>query len=132
MNLDFNKPEDYAFGMSIIDGGATLSIFSSVMNDINMFFHKEPVYKTVIEDGEVVEKQVDTILILRADKLRQNNCQIGEEYDDLEERTTLNHVKEIAVQLAQHRIDVCAELIAKLMERHIQNKEESKQVSLNI
>jgi len=69
---------------------------------------------------------------LRVDKLREQGCQLGEEYDDLEEREFLSHVKDIVIQLAEHRIDAVAELISKLAERHIQNKEETKQLSLDI
>jgi len=69
---------------------------------------------------------------LRADKLRENGFILGEEFDNLEERESLNHIKKMSLQLAIHRIDVVDELISKLLERHINNKEESKQLILSI
>ena len=130
--FDFDKPEHYAFGMGMLDGGAALECFNRAMFDINKFFHKEPVYENVYINGEVKTKQVDTIVILRADKLRENGILLPEEFDNLEERESLNHIKEMSLQLAIHRIDVASELMSKLLERHINNKEESKQLILNI
>ena len=55
--FDFNKPEHYAFGMGMIDGGATSECLSRTMFDINTFFHKEPFYETVYINGEAKTKQ---------------------------------------------------------------------------
>jgi hypothetical protein len=131
-DLDLNNPDHYTFAYGMIDGGMLHKCYNQALIDIDLYFHKEPVYKKIVEDGNVVEKQVDTIIILRADKLRQNGYQIGNEYDDLEERESLNHLKDVFSQMGHHGIDMNSELISKLLERHIQNKEESKQFNLNI
>jgi|LakMenEpi03Aug12_release.lakeMendotaPanAssembly.Ray.scaffolds.fasta_scaffold256395_3 hypothetical protein len=130
--FDFDKPEHYAFGMSILDGGMTFQTLNRTLKDIDLFFHKEPVYNNVYVNNEVTRKQVDTIIILRADKIREFGYHLGEEYDNLEERESLNHIKEIAVELAVHRIDVVSELISKLLERHIGNSQSVKQFILNV
>ena len=52
--FDFDKPEHYAFGIGILDGGMTFQTLNRMLKDIDLFFHKEPVYNNVYVNNEVV------------------------------------------------------------------------------
>ena len=130
--LDTNTPDGYLFARSLFDGGASYENYQRGLLEIDKFFDKEFVYENAIYKGRIVRKQKDIILILKADKLRKAGAQLSEEYDDLNERASLNDVKEIMSQMAPMGIDLAHELLSKFLERHIENKKNNKQLKLNL
>lgn len=130
-NIDFNNPDHYAFGRGILDGGATPKVYSKGLINLRRHFDEEPIISKVVNDDGIIENKItDYICTLNFNKLVENGYRLDFDHTNLNIKIKLSEIKQHAVELAIHRIDVEAEILNKLIEHYLKLREEGKQTSL--